>query len=378
MRSVCVLGSTGSVGTQSLDVIEKLGAPVAALAAGSNVRLLEAQARRFAPKMAVLADERAAHELKIALADTDVAVYGGKEALCEAACAGDIALTALVGIAGLSPTMAALDAGRDIALANKETLVCAGELVMAKAADKGVHILPVDSEHSAIFQCLEGRRHQLEKILLTCSGGAFYGKKPEEVASLTAREALAHPTWKMGAKITVDCASLMNKGLELIEAMRLYGTTADQIEILIHRQSILHSAVEFTDGSVIAQLGSPDMRLPIQYALTWPERVACPAPKLDLTACGALTFAHPDYESFPCLGLAQQAARAGGTACAVLNGANEAAVAHFLAGEIRFGGIAEAVADAMSRIPVRPVTSLDDVFAADREARAAVERWMRI
>jgi len=376
MKSVSILGSTGSVGTQSLDVIEKLGFPVAALTAGSNVRGLEEQARRFRPKIAVLADETAAKELKIALADTDIAVCGGEKALCEAACAGDIALTALVGIAGLSPTMAAIEAGCDIALANKETLVCAGELVMAKAAEKGVRILPVDSEHSAIFQCLETSRCPAEKILLTCSGGAFYGKKPQEVASLTAREALAHPTWKMGAKITVDCASLMNKGLELIEAMRLYNVRPEQIEILIHRQSIVHSAVEFADGSVIAQLGNPDMRLPIQYALTWPERVKSPVQRLDLTTTAALTFAYPDYESFPCLGLAQRAARIGGTACAVLNGANEAAVAHFLAGDIRFGGIAGAVAYAMDTIPARAVTSLDDVFAADCEARAAVERWM--
>ncbi|MBR6748801.1 MAG: 1-deoxy-D-xylulose-5-phosphate reductoisomerase [Clostridia bacterium] len=374
MRRVSVLGSTGSVGTQSLDVIEKLGMPAAALTAGSNDRLMERQARAFHPQMVVMADVQAAQRLKIALGDTDIQVYHGEEALCEAACAGDIALTALVGIAGLRPTMAALEEGRDIALANKETLVCAGELVMAKAAEKGVKILPVDSEHSAIFQCLEGRRHQLERILLTCSGGAFYGKKPEEVASLTAKEALAHPTWKMGAKITVDCASLMNKGLELIEAMRLYDTAPEQIEILIHRQSIVHSAVEFTDGSVIAQLGVPDMRLPIQYALTWPERVKSPVPRLDLTASAALTFAHPDYDSFPCLGLARRAARVGGTACAVLNGANEAAVAHFLAGDIRFGQIAEAVSYAMDTIPAQAVTNLDDVFAADREARAAVER----
>ncbi len=374
-RRVSVLGSTGSVGTQALDVIDRLSLPVAALAALRSVAQLEAQARRFRPALAVLFDEAAARDLKIRLADTDIRVSGGEAGLLEAAAEGDTVLTALTGIAGLAPTLAAIDAGRDIALANKETLVCAGELVMARARAKGVGILPVDSEHSAVFQCLQGQVKAPRRILLTASGGPFYGKTRAETDNFGPAEALSHPTWRMGPKITVDCATLMNKGLEYIEAMRLYGVSPGQIEVLIHRESVVHSLVGLDDRSVLAQLGVPDMRLPIQYALTYPARLDCPVEPLDLCKIGCLRFAPPDYVNFPCLALAMEAARTGGGACAVLNGANEAAVELFLQGRIRFGHIAPAVEDALSRLGNPDTDDLAAIYAADTAARAAVARF---
>ena len=275
---------------------------------------------------------------------------------------------------GLKPTLAAIRAGKRIGLANKETLVCAGELVMAEAEKYGTEIVPVDSEHSAIFQCLmgSGSHRELHKILLTCSGGPFFGMKPEELAHVTKDDALRHPNWKMGPKITVDCATLMNKGLEVIEAMRLYRVPAEQVEVLIHRQSIVHSMVEFVDGAVMAQLGTPDMRLPIQLALTYPERFDCPVEKLDLTACGALTFCKPDLEAFPCLRLASDCAKLGGTACPVMNGANEEAVALFLADKIGFYDIVRLVSGAVEAVPFIKEPTLEQILEADKEARAYV------
>jgi len=282
----------------------------------------------------------------------------------------------VVGMVGLKPTLAAIRAGKRIGLANKETLVCAGELVMAEAKKYGTQIIPVDSEHSAIFQCLmgAGEKREIKRIILTCSGGPFYGKTKEELGVVTKADALRHPNWKMGAKITIDCATLMNKGLEVIEAMRLYDLPLEQVDVLIHRQSIVHSMVEFVDGAVMAQMGAPDMRLPIQLAMTYPEREACPVDALDLTTCGALTFAHPDMDAFPCLRLARDCAKAGGTACPAMNGANEEAVAMFLHDQIGFYDIYELVSKAVEAVPFIREPSLDQILEADRLARAAVRR----
>lgn len=376
MKTISVLGSTGSIGTQTLDVASRLGIPIAALSAHKSIDLLERQAREFRPGFVAISDEEAGRTLKLRLADTDIRVGIGAEAVEEAACLGDTAVTAMVGIAGLKPTLAAIAAGRDIALANKETLVCAGELVMPAAREKGVSILPVDSEHCAIFQCLNGEdRKTVEKIILTASGGPFYGMSREESYSLTRADALRHPNWAMGAKITVDSASLMNKGFEFLEAMHLYDLTPDQIEIVIQRESVIHSAVEFTDGSVMAQLGSPDMRLPIQYALTYPARLTCPAPKLDFRTLTALHFGQPDPVAFPCLQYAIDAAHAGGNRAAVVNGANEVAVARFLRDEIPFGRIPELVAHALEVVPASPIFALSDVLEADRAAREATQTF---
>ena len=342
-KRISLLGSTGSIGRQSLEVMAARGMTAAALTANRSVSLLEEQCRRFRPELAVLMDPAAAADLKVRLADTPVRVAAGAEGLEEAASldSADTVLTAVMGMVGLRPTLAAIAAGKRIALANKETLVCAGELVMAAAEERGVDIVPVDSEHSAIFQCLQGCRDrgEVRRLILTASGGPFWGWSREQVAAATVEQALKHPNWSMGAKITVDSASMMNKGLEFIEAMRLYRLPPEQISIVIHRESIVHSLVEFHDGAILAQLGAPDMRLPIQYALTWPARTEGPAEPLDLLSCPPLTFHAPDYDAFPCLPLALEAAKRGGVATAVLNGANEAAVALFLAGEIPFGAI---------------------------------------
>ena len=372
-RSVAVLGSTGSIGTQALDVMERLGIRAASLAAGHRADLAEAQARRFCPAAVAMADEAAARDLKTRLADTDIRVLSGPEGVCEAASMGTMALNGIVGIRGLAPTLAAIEAGHDVALANKETLVCAGSIVNARAAAKGVRILPVDSEHSAVFQCLQGNEASLSRVLLTCSGGAFFGKTKAETYRMTREEALKHPNWRMGAKITVDCATLMNKGLECIEAMRLFGVGIDRVEVLIHRESIVHSLIELTDGAVLAQLGNADMRLPIQYALTWPARTKCPAERLDLFG-RTLTFARPDLENFPCLALARAAAARSDAACVALNGANERAVAHFLEGRIVFGQIAEAVERVLTDTPDAPMPDAETVLEADRAARAAADR----
>ena len=315
-RNIAVLGSTGSIGRQTLDVAQACGHRVVALTVNRSADLAEEQARQFRPLLVAAVDENTAADLRCRLVDTQIRVVGGREGLIEAASMdeADTVVTAVVGIAGLEPTMAAIDAGKRIALANKETLVCAGELVMARAAEKGVDIVPVDSEHSAIFQCLQGCRNrgEVRRLIITASGGPFYGMDREELAHVTRAQALRHPNWAMGAKITIDSATLMNKGLEFIEAMRLYHMDPDDIQIVVHRESIVHSLVEFQDGAILAQLGTADMRLPIQYALTWPERTAGPATPLDLLSCPPLTFAPPDPETFRCLGLALACARKGG------------------------------------------------------------------
>ncbi|MCD8354548.1 MAG: 1-deoxy-D-xylulose-5-phosphate reductoisomerase [Clostridiales bacterium] len=376
MRTISLLGSTGSIGRQSLDVIAASGMSVAALTANRSVDLLEQQARQFHPKLVVCYDPAAAAELKLRLADTDVRVASGMEGLLEAATLpeADTVLTAVVGMVGLRPTLAALREKKRIALANKETLVCAGELVMRTAKEYGAEIIPVDSEHSALFQCLQGSHDhgELKRLILTCSGGPFFGKTREELAHYTRADALKHPTWKMGAKITIDCATLMNKGLEFIEAMRLYQVAPEQITIAIHRQSIVHSLVEFRDNAILAQLGVPDMRLPIQYALTYPARTEGVAKELDLFDCPPLSFQKPDMETFQCLKLALGAARKPGVACAVLNGANEAAVGLFLQDKIKFLEIGELVARALEAVPDGPADTLEQVLEADAAAREAV------
>ena len=335
MKKIAILGSTGSIGTQTVDILPSIEAEVVALTTNRRIGLLEEQARALHPKMVCAFDENAAKELRVKLADTDIEVLTGMDGLiaCASESGADIVVTAVVGMVGLLPTLAAINAGKDIALANKETLVCAGGIVMDAARKKGVRILPVDSEHSAIFQCVQAANgNPVSKILLTASGGPFFGKKFEEMRGMTREQALAHPNWSMGAKITIDSATMMNKGLELIEAMWLYDLPPEDIEIVVHRESIVHSAVEFADGAVIAQLGLPDMRLPIQLALTWPERVPCKVPRMSIAEVAKLTFFAPDYEAFPALNLAKQAAALKGDRGAVLNGANEAAVGLFLDG----------------------------------------------
>ena len=376
-NTITILGSTGSIGRQSLDVAEQLGLRVAALTANTNVERMEAQCRKFRPKLAVMTDEGASRELTMRLADTDIKVRGGLEALSEAAALpeADTVVTAVVGVVGLKPTLAAIHAGQRIALANKETLVCAGELVMDEAERCGAEIVPVDSEHSAIFQCLQGcaERSEIKRLILTCSGGPFRGMKREEAAVKTREDALRHPNWTMGPKITVDCATLMNKGLEVIEAMRLYRLPLRQVSVVVHPQSIVHSMVEFCDGVVLAQLGTPDMRLPIRYAMTYPKRGENPAPPLDLLNSPPLTFMEPDREVFPCLRLAEEAAEQGGTACAILNGANEEAVRLFLEQKIGFYDISDLVAEVRAMVPTVQSPSLEDILTADREARAALK-----
>ena len=375
MKKIAILGSTGSIGTQTVDILPSIDAEVVALTTNRRIILLEEQARALHPKMVCAMDESAAKELKIKLADTDITVLTGMDGLiaCAAESGADIVVTAVVGMVGLLPTMAAIKAGKDIALANKETLVCAGGLVMSAAKQYGVRILPVDSEHSAIFQCVQAANgNPIDKILLTASGGPFFGKKIEEMRGMTREQALAHPNWSMGAKITIDSATMMNKGLELIEAMWLYDLPPEDIEIVVHRESIVHSAVEFADGAVIAQLGLPDMRLPIQLALTWPQRVPCKVPRMSLAEVAKLTFYAPDYEAFPALNLAKHAASLKGDRGAVLNGANEAAVGLFLNDKIGFTDIAERVAYALDTIPYKKDITLDDVLAADKAAREIV------
>lgn len=370
---ISLLGSTGSIGRQSLQVIAACGMTVAALTANRDVKRMEKQCRRFRPRLAVMMDPAAAADLRTCLADTDIRVASGPDGLVEAAALpeADTVLTAVVGMVGMVPTLAAVRQGKRIALANKETLVCAGELVMECADQYGAEIVPVDSEHSAIFQCLQGSkdRGEVRRLILTASGGPFWGWEKEAIAAATVEQALNHPNWSMGAKITVDSATLMNKGLEFIEAMRLYRMPPEKISIVIHRESIIHSLVEYCDNAVLAQLGVPDMRLPIQYALTWPARTEAVAKPLDLLTCPPLTFHAPDYEAFPCLSLALGAAKTGGTATAILNGANEAAVGLFLAGKISFGDIAKRVERALAGVPVIQSPTLEDVLEADSAAR---------
>lgn len=380
-KTITILGSTGSIGRQTLSVADELGLRVAALTAERNVDLMEAQCRKYRPKLAVLADEAAAEELKVRLADMNIRVLAGAEALCEAAALpeADTVVAAVCGFAALRPTLTAIREKKRIALANKETMVCAGKIMQSAARESGAEIIPVDSEHSAIFQCLMGclDRAEVKRLILTCSGGPFFGKTREELVCMTKSDALRHPNWKMGAKITVDCATLMNKGLEIIEAMRLYDLPLLKVEAVIHRQSVVHSLVEFVDGAVLAQLGVPDMRIPIGLAMTYPNRAHNPAPALDLLSCGPLTFDAIDETAFPCFALAQQAAQTGGTACTAMNAANEEAVGLFLQDKIRFYDIADAV-EAALRLPVVQEPSLADIFEADRLARIHTrERFLK-
>ena len=378
VNTISLLGSTGSIGRQTLNVCREQGIQVAALTARSSIDLLEEQAQAFRPRLVAVYDLEPALELAKRLAGLDIEVAYGLEGLRRAASLpeSEAVVTAVVGMAALWPTIAAIEAGKRVAFANKETLVCAGELVMEAAKRYGAEIIPVDSEHSAIFQCLQGSRDrgEIKKLLLTCSGGPFFGLSREEVAGKTKADALRHPNWSMGEKITIDCATLMNKGLELIEAMRLFRVTPDQVDVVIHRQSIIHSMVEFKDGAVLAQMGTPDMRLPIRYALTYPDRGKSELPGLDLLTCPPLTFAPPDLEAFPCLDMAMECARTGGTSCAVLNGANEAAVELFRQERISLGQIPELVARALDAIPSLSHPEMEDILEADRKARECVER----
>ncbi len=377
MQYISILGSTGSIGRQSLDIISRLdGVKVAALTAGTSVERMAEQCRAFRPELAVMATKEAADALAARIKDLPIRVNWGEEGLIEAAAMEgvDCVITAVVGMVGLKPTLAAIRAGKRIGLANKETLVCAGELVMAEAEKHNVEIIPVDSEHSAIFQCLmgSGDRREVKRLILTCSGGPFFGMDHEQLKTVTRADALRHPNWKMGAKITIDCSTLMNKGLEVIEAMRLYRMPLEQVDVVIHRQSIVHSMVEFVDGAVMAQMGTPDMRLPIQLALTYPERLPCPVDALDLLTCGSLTFSKPDLENFPCLALAYRCAKLGGTACPVMNGANEEAVALYLQDKIGFYDIYRLVSSAVDAVPFIQNPTLEEILESDRLARAAV------
>ena len=378
VKCVSLLGSTGSIGRQSLDIISRMPEiRVAALTAGSSVERMAEQCRQFRPELAVVATAEAAEALQKLIGDLPIRVSYGEAGLIEAATidAADCVITAVVGMVGLKPTLAAIHKKKRIGLANKETLVCAGEIVMAEAEKYGAEIVPVDSEHSAIFQCLMGckDRREVKRLILTCSGGPFFGMTRDQLMHVTKADALKHPNWTMGPKITVDCATLMNKGLEVIEAMRLYHLPLEQVDVHVHRQSIVHSMVEFTDGAVMAQLGSPDMRLPIQLALTYPNRTQCPVAPLDLTTCGPLTFCKPDMENFPCLALARECAKAGGTACPAMNGANEEAVAMFLRDEIGFYDIYRLVSQAVEKVPFVAEPDLEQVLEADRLARLAVK-----
>ena len=379
VKCVSILGSTGSIGRQSLDIISRLdGVQVAALTAGTSAQLMAEQCRQFRPVLAVMSTKEAAQELKEMISDLPVRINWGEEGLIEAATVedADCVITAVVGMVGLKPTLAAIRAGKRIGLANKETLVCAGELVMAEAKKYGTEIIPVDSEHSAIYQCLMGSHtpREIKRLILTCSGGPFFALEKDALMSVTKADALKHPNWKMGAKITVDCATLMNKGLEVIEAMRLYDMPLEKVDVVIHRQSIVHSMVEFVDGAVMAQMGAPDMRLPIQLALTYPERMECPVDGLNLLTCGPLTFFAPDLERFPCLALAMECAKRGGNACAVMNGANEEAVAMYLRDEIGFYDIYRLVSSAVDQVPFIQNPTLEEILESDRQAREAVRK----
>lgn len=373
MRKISILGSTGSIGTQTLEVVENLkDIKVMAITGNSNIKLLEEQARKYQPALVAVMDETNAEALKENLADMDIRVVSGMDGLVEAAIyeGVDTVVTSVVGNVGLKPTFEAIRAGKNIALANKETLVSAGQLVMDLAKKHNIKIYPVDSEHSAIFQSLQGNEgNKIERILLTASGGPFRGKKREELMNVTAADALKHPNWSMGAKITIDSATLMNKGLEVMEAKWLFDVDVDQIEVLVHPQSIVHSAVEYEDGAIVAQLGEPDMRVPIQYALTYPKRVKSPFPRVDFTQRNNLTFDQPDMETFKCLSLAYRALKTGGTLPAVLNGANEVAVARFLKGDIGFLDIPELIEQTMDAYTVKYEYTLEDLLEADAWAK---------
>ncbi|MBQ5990120.1 MAG: 1-deoxy-D-xylulose-5-phosphate reductoisomerase [Oscillospiraceae bacterium] len=375
MKRVSVLGSTGSIGLQSMDVARKHGLDIQALAANSNYKKLAEQAREFSPEMVCIFDEQYYSALKSELADTNVKVLCGMDGLCEIAAdkGNDIVLNSVVGMVGLLPTLTAIENGKDIALANKETLVAGGRIVMDAAAEKGIKIYPVDSEHSAIFQCLQGNSmNRISKIILTASGGPFFGKKKEDLENVTVADALNHPNWSMGNKITIDSSTLMNKGFEFIEAKWLFNLEPDQIEVVVHRQSVLHSAVQFEDFSVIGQMGVPDMRIPIQYALLYPERKECPTKPLSLTDYGTLTFEKPDLETFDCLALCIEAITKGGAYPCIVNAANEVAVSLFLNGKIRFLQIGELVRSAYEHFRFKEINNYEDVIAADTAAREYV------
>lgn len=376
-KIISILGSTGSIGTQALDVVEKHGFKVAALAANNNIELLEQQTRKYAPKYICIYNEQKYAEMKERLSDTSVKILCGMEGLCEIAALeeNDIVLNSVVGMVGLLPTLTAIEVGKDVALANKETLVAGGTLVTEAAEKKGVKIYPVDSEHSAIFQCLQGnKRSQLSKIILTASGGPFFGKKYDELKNVTKADALKHPNWSMGNKITIDSATLMNKGLEFIEAKWLFDLEPSQIEIVVHRQSVIHSAVQYNDYSVIAQLGVPDMKIPIQYALLYPDRLACSTKQLSLTDYGTLTFEKPDYETFKCLNAAIRAIELGGAYPCLVNSANEEAVHSFLSDKISFIEIGEIVSSVLDKFDKAEINSYDDVMKADCAAREYVRK----
>lgn len=377
-KSITLLGSTGSIGVQALDVAAFHGMNIEALCFGSNIKLGEAQVRKFSPRFCAVFDEKAALDLKTRIADTETEIFCGTGGICEMteAAGSDICLNAISGFAGLLPTMSAVKSCRRIALANKETLVAAGDIVMTAAKEHGCEIVPVDSEHSAIFQCLKaGKRDEVKRLILTCSGGAFFGYTKEKLAAVTKEQALGHPTWNMGAKITIDCATLMNKGLELIEAMHLFSVPATKIDIVIHRESIIHSMVEYIDNTVMAQLGSHDMRLPIQYALTYPERAEAAGERLDLVGLGRLSFFSPDYETFPLLGLARRMAEAGGNMPCVMNAANEEAVGLFLSGRILFSEIPELVMRVCEETARIEKPSLSDIIEENMRARALTANY---
>lgn len=377
-ETISILGSTGSIGTQTLKVAKSLGIKVTALTTNSNISLLEQQIREFSPEKVAVMNQDAAHDLKVRVSDTDTVVLAGVDGICEVASTtnSQVVLNALVGIAGLIPTLRAIEAGKDIALANKETLVAGGALVMSAAKEMGVKILPVDSEHSAIFQCLQGNGSEIKRIILTASGGPFFGKTKDQLRHITPAEALRHPNWSMGAKISIDSATMMNKGLELIEAVWLFSVEPSKIDIIVHRESIIHSLVEFTDNSVIAQLGIPDMMIPIQYALTYPQRYPCSVPSLDLTELGTLSFYKPDYDTFDCMTACRKAIEKGGPYPTAVNGANEAAVELFLSGKLSFLQISELVFEAMNINYIKGKDnkniSLDDIIETDKAAKEFV------
>lgn len=375
-KKIALLGSTGSIGTQTLEVCDITNEyEVSALTSHKNVKLIENQIRKYKPKYACMSDEGAANDLKVRVSDTNTKVLSGVEGVCQCAALDeiDIAVTAIVGIAGLRPTVSAINAKKTIALANKETLVTAGSIIMGLAQSNGVRIIPVDSEHSAIFQAIANQRDFLKRIIITASGGPFFGKSPSELMGITPQMALRHPNWSMGSKITVDSATLVNKGLEIIEAMHLFGVSHRQITPVIHRESIVHSMVEFCDGSVIAQMGVPDMKLPISYALSYPKRTVPVTEPLDLVKIGKLSFYDVDNGTFPAIELARRAADAGGVMCAIFNGANEAAVEMFLKEKCSFTDITKFIAKAMEKAPKLDNPTLEDIFEADLLARKLVK-----
>lgn len=376
IKNISILGSTGSIGTQTLDVVDKLGLNVVALTASTNIKLLEEQVRKYKPQLAVVFDETKAKILKDNIKDTETLVLSGIDGLIAAATveSAELVLNSVVGMVGLKPTIAAANAKKDIALANKETLVAGGKLVTDAVKSNRVKLLPVDSEHSAIFQCLQGMPNSkcLKKLILTASGGPFFGKTADELKSVTIEQALNHPNWSMGAKITVDSATMMNKGLEIIEASRLFDVSGDDIDVVVHRESIIHSMIEYSDNSVIAQLGLPDMRIPIQYAVTYPERFPSSVGELNLSQIGKLTFFEPDYDTFKCIKACKKALSMGGAATAIANGANEEANMLFRQGKISFLDIGELVSGAVDNIKNFEPKTVDDVLSADRLARQYV------